>query len=266
MDSGRASMTSPEPAEGLSPNSKAHKKLQKVEKKGGFRKLFGRNKRTSKVPDNAAPDLNQMLASEGRETPEPSPQVNPETPQQATPRPSGQHSVRTPAAQSGRATPATLSNEEPAERMSQEVPHENPDHDEVSCVDTADAEEARDAFSRFDQGPLQEQPAFIPADDSEEEEEEEAIPPPIQRHRSPAPVEPEPEHRLKTKPKFEPQEDSAAPAIARWAQIREAAAKRAAAASQRENGEPQHRPSFGKTEGESDTSGEESKCSCRCGT
>ncbi|ROW07828.1 hypothetical protein VMCG_03567 [Cytospora schulzeri] len=211
MDSARASMTSPEPADGLSPNSKAHKKLQKSEKKGGFRKLFGRNKRTSNVPENAAPDLNQMLASGGRQTPEPSAQVNPETPRQETPRPSGQHPAYTPATKSGQATPATQATEEPAERVSQENASENSVHDDVSRVDTADAEEARNAFSRFDQGPLQDQPAFAP------------------RHRSPAPAEPSPVPKQQPKPRFEPksepQEESAAPAIARWAQIREAAAK-----------------------------------------
>ncbi|ROV99398.1 hypothetical protein VSDG_03971 [Cytospora chrysosperma] len=257
MDSGRASMTSPGPADGLSPNSRAHKKLQKGEKKGGFRKLFGRNKRTSKVPDNAAPDLNQMLAAGGRETPEPSAQSNPQTPRQETPRPSGQHPLHTPAPQSGRATPASLANDEPAGRVSQEPAYESPDHDRVSPGDTPDAAEAQDAFSRFDQGPLQDQPAFVPADDSEEEEVEEAIPPPIQRHKSPAPAEPSPEPKARPRPKFEPpQTESAAPAIERWAQIREAAAKRAAAANQRPS-EDQQRPSFGKAEGQSDANVEE---------
>ncbi|KUI70330.1 Morphogenesis-related protein MSB1 [Cytospora mali] len=248
MDSARVNMTSPEPAEGLSP--KAHRKLQKGEKKGGFRKLFGRNKRGSKLPENAAGDLNHMLASdEGRQTPESSVRENPETPRQETPR---QQPAGTPATRSGQATPAAQATEEPAERVSKEPTNEDSVHEDVSRVDTADAEEAQDAFSRFDQGPLQDQPAFVPDDDVEEEEDD-STPPPIQRHRSPAPAETAPEEP-KARSTFVSQEQQQAPAIERWAQIRENAAKRAAAAQQRESQE-QSRPSIGRTE--SDRSAEE---------
>ena len=270
IDLPRANMTSPEPMEASSPSPKAHKKLQKGEKKGGLRKLFGRNKRASKLPDNAPQDLNQMLAAEGgRETPEPTAQEAPETPRQETP---GRHPADTPATQASQATPAPQAIEEPvapAEPVSQKVSSEHSVQDDVSRVDTADAEEARAAFSRFDQGPLQDQPAFVPVDGedgAEEEESDDAVPPPIQRHRSPAPPEPTPEppkakptnEAPKARSKFEPPVKQQAPAIERWAQIRENAAKRAAQSQQRPS-EEQSRPSITKTEGESDTSGEESK-------
>lgn len=251
-DPAREDMVSPEPAEGSSPSPKAHKKLHKGEKKGGFRKLFGRNKRVSQLPENAAVDLNQFLAQEqGRYTPEPMAQEQPETPTQDTPR---TLPAETPATQATQPTPSSRAHDEPAEPANHEPAYEPSIHDDVSRVDTADAEEARDEFARFDQGPLQDQPAFAPAEGAEEDDD--AAPPPIQRHRSPAPPEPSPQP--KPKPKFEPQQEGPAPAIERWAQIRKNAAERAAASNQRQSEEPS-RPSVSKTEPESDTSGEESK-------
>lgn len=265
----RDNMASPEPPESMDPDSprQQHKKLHKDAKKGGggFRRLFGRNRRHSKVPDNAPMDLNAFLASErGGPTPEPSAPETPikaDTPQQQTPR---QQSLQREVSDSPQAAQSPGSSEpahaEPTYEPSMVSAHEN-----VSRVDTNDAEEARDEFSRFDQGPLQEQPAFTP-----EEEEDDATPPPIQRHRSPALPEPETEaepepapepekKKIKPRPRpmMEPQQSQAAPAIERWAQIRKNAADRAAAAQQQKT-EELPRPAA-KPEGESDTSGEESK-------
>ncbi|KAJ0104162.1 hypothetical protein J7T55_000513 [Diaporthe amygdali] len=249
MDLVREEMVSPEPAEGSSP--KAHKKLHKGDKKGGFRKLFGRNKRVSQVPENAAMDLNQFLAQEqGRQTPEPLGHEQPETPKQDTPR---TQPAETPATYATQPTPSSQARDEPTEPANHEPAYEPSIHDDVSRVDTADAEEARDEFARFDQGPLSDQPAFAPAEGADEEDDD-ATPPPIQRHRSPAPPEPSPQP--KPKPKFEPQQEGPAPAIERWAQIRKNAAERAAAQRERPS-DDQSRPSVGKTEPESDTSGEE---------
>lgn len=252
VDLAREDMVSPEPAEATSP--KTHKKLHKGEKKGGFRKLFGRNKRVSQLPENAAVDLNQFLAQEqGRYTPEPLAHEQPETPKQDTPKTQPAETPATQATQATQPTPPPQARDEPAEPANHEPAYEPSIHDDVSRVDTADAEEARDEFARFDQGPLQDQPAFAPAEGADEEDD--AAPPPIQRHRSPAPPEPSPQP--KPKPKFEPQQEGPAPAIERWAQIRKNAAERAAQ-SQRQS-DDQHRPSVPKTEPESDTSGEESK-------
>lgn len=263
VDLAREDMVSPEPAEASSP--KTQKKLHKGEKKGGFRKLFGRNKRVSQLPENAAVDLNQFLAQDqGRSTPEPTAHEQPETPKQDTPRTRPAETPATQATQSTQPTPppppppppqARDETAEPANREPAYEPAYEPSiHDDASRVDTADAEEARDAFARFDQGPLQDQPAFVPSEEADEEDD--AAPPPIQRHRSPAPPEPSPQPQAKPKPKFEPQQEGPAPAIERWAQIRKNAAERAAQQTQRRS-DDQSRPSVSKTEPESDTSGEE---------
>lgn len=267
----RDNMASPEPTESHDPDSpnKQHKKLHKEAKKGGgFRRLFGRNRRNSKVPDNAPMDLNAFLASErGGPTPEPSAPETPikaDTPQQQTPR---QHSLQRGASDSPQVG-ASPGSTEPENAEPTYEPSTHSAHEAVSRIDTNDAEEARDEFSRFDQGPLQDQPAFVP-----DEEEDDATPPPIQRHRSPVLPEPEPEpeatpaaapepDKKKVKPRprpiVEPQGTGQAPAIERWAQIRKNAADRAAAA-QHKKSEEITRPAPTRPEGESDTSGEESE-------
>ncbi|POS80790.1 hypothetical protein DHEL01_v200801 [Diaporthe helianthi] len=253
VDLAREDMVSPEPAEGSSP--KAHKKLHKGEKKGGFRKLFGRNKRVSQLPENAAVDLNQFLAQEqGRYTPEPTAHEQPETPKLETPRTQPAETPASQVIQKPQATPPSRARDEPVSPVNHEPAYEPSIHDDVSLVDKADAEEAQDEFARFDQGPLQDQPAFVPS--TEADEDDDAAPPPIQRHRSPAPPETSPQPQAKPKPKFEPQQDGTAPAIERWAQIRKNAAERAAQQNQRRS-DDQSRPAVPKTEPESDTSGEE---------
>lgn len=266
IDIVRDNMASPEPTESIDPDSprQQHKKLHKDAKKGGggFRRLFGRNRRNSKVPDNAPTDLNAFLASErGGPTPEPgAPQtpVKADTPQQQTPREQSPHRG---ASDSPQVEQSPESHAEPTYNPSMVSAREN-----ISRIDTHDAQEAQDEFSRFDQGPLQDQPAFAP------EEDDDATPPPIQRHRTPTPPpqpEPEPEpapepvKKVKPRPRpvVEPQGTGQAPAIERWAQIRKNAADRAAAAQQQKKSEELPRPAPIRPEGESDTSGEESKSS-----
>lgn len=255
MEIGREEMMSPEPADGHSPKQK---KLHKDEKKGGgFRRLFGRTRRASKVPDtdNMPVDMAAFLAGDRvAQTPEPfAPQtpVKADTPQQQTPR------EETPREQ---LPISPISPQQEAEDV-------EPPQEDVSRVNTADADEANDEFSRFDQGPLADQPAFVPND----EEEEDATPPPIQRHRSPVVPEPEAvgepaaETQRKTKPRPKPMmqsnEPQQAPAIERWAQIKKNAAERAATArlqQQEEQNLAVAKPPA-KPEETSDTSGEESK-------
>lgn len=256
LDMVRDNMTSPEPAPGGSP--KQQKKLHKDEKKagGGFRRLFGRQRRNSKVPENAA----AALADPDRGAPTPAPETpsRADTPQQDT---SGQQTPK----------PAPVSPMSPQQQTDAQYAEPALDsaaasHEQVSPIDSADAEEAKDEFSRFDQGPLEDQPAFTPESGDEEDD---ATPPPIQRHRStePEPEQPpksevEPARQTKSKPRpkhvVESQEPQTAPAIERWAQIRKNAAERAAA-SQRQSKEEQTRPAPAKPEETSDTSGEESK-------
>lgn len=264
----RDDMVSPEPAEGASP--KQNKKLRKGEKKtGGFRKLFGRGRRASKVPDEAPTDMAEFLNSiRDAPTPEPHASEMPhraDTPQQESP---GQQTPRPqPPANDGQASPMSPEQQAAVEREDGAYePSNDSVHEVESRVGTADEAEAKDEFSRFDQGPLSDQPAFIPDD-----EEHDATPPPIQRRRSPEPqsdpeAQPEsvaePERKKKPRPRpVEPTGPQTAPAIERWAQIRKNAAERAAQASQQRQSEEKtpEATASSKPEETSDTSGEESK-------
>ncbi|KKA26187.1 hypothetical protein TD95_000079 [Thielaviopsis punctulata] len=207
------------PKTSVSPDAKKSKKLQKTvitsekpvvipnspvaEKQssgGGFKKLFGRKNRSSKVPDNAAADLNAMLKQ--AEKPLPSPKAaNVPTP------------AAVPAEDAPVPAPKDLPEPEPVQDDSQEsannqespestvpvsplspvstnadaapapvvssVPKQTPGEYEPSLDDisTDDATEARQEFSRFDQGPLTDQPAFVPANSDSDD----ATPPPIAR-------------------------------------------------------------------------------------
>jgi len=279
MDLAREAMVSPEPD--LSPESKKQKKLHKEMGKstssGGFRKLFARKNRSSKVPDNAAEKINAMISVEERAMSPPPVQtaaparppvpvsapvpaqapvaVEPTSPVQALP--------DKPPVMRGE-TQYVTPREEPTDPLSAQVtpvapampsPARKPvASEDTSRVNTADALEAKQEFSRFDQGPLLDQPAFIP---DEEGDVEEAVPPPIARHPSQSPT-----------PSPQPAAGEAAPAPDpiprkvdpqdRWAQIRKNAAERAAQRLQAEKmatGAPKP------IEIDDDTSGEESKLS-----
>jgi hypothetical protein len=102
----------------------------------------------------------------------------------------------------------------------------------LSHVDTVDAHEARQEFSRFDQGPLEDQPAFAPEDDDED--------------------------RV---PEANEEENSVEPSLPqdRWAQIRKNAAERAAMRQSEEQSRGGQSYRTGDDDGE--TSGEESEFS-----
>ncbi|KAL8400152.1 hypothetical protein RB594_000527 [Gaeumannomyces avenae] len=256
----RHTTMSPEP--NLSPDSKKHqKKLHKEKDKaasGGLRKLFGRKNRQSKLPDHAAADLNGMLAQDGQknsvEVPAPQEWAAPKSPEPpiswtgAAMSPAEQRDEdRTPRAH----TPSTPTRPPVAQSTpvrQEPEPHHEASVDNTSPVDTHDAAEAREEFSRFDQGPL-DAPAFIP----ESDEEDDVTPPPIARETS----------RVAEKPVRAPVNvpispvspvSPVPPALDRWAQIRKNAADRAA---QRQS-EEQSQGGFSKTtDGDGDTSGEE---------
>lgn len=232
----------PSAEDGLSPESKARHKLQKKEPTGGFKKLFGRNKnRQSQVPENAGQALNgptgslqppssglgRRLSNMRRKSPAPSPIVE-TAPSYAGSRISENDQ-----------TPIPSPHPQAYERS-----YEPSLRDSLSRVDTNDAQEARHAFSSFDQGPL-DVPAFIPQD-SPRRSEEESIPPPITGSRSTEPME------------IEQDIAPASPAPVagdRWAQIRKNAADRAA---QRQSEEQSRGGQSQKTD-DGETSGEESK-------
>jgi hypothetical protein len=257
MELAREQMVSPEPD--MSPERQKQKKLHKEMAKqsggNGLMKLFSRNKnRSSKLPENAAEQLKSFTATSEQSAPAPAAPAPPPAPQKSAqrevrpaapkekpaavqkpqavparvpvpaPSPVSPPPVRAPAAEP---TPAP----EPVPIPESPVPHE------VSPVSTRDTAQAKDEFSRFDQGPLLDQPAFVPEDDADDIDD--AVPPPIARHspRIPSPVSP-----LQQQSQQQPdEEDDAAPPPApvarapaavdpqdRWAQIRKNAAERAA--------------------------------------
>jgi hypothetical protein len=237
----------PHTESGSSPESKKHNKLKKKEAGGGgFRKMFGRNKsRQSKVPENAGEALNgsqggpqpggatlgRRFSGFKKKSPVTSPvsEVSPAFSPTAAP------------AEEEESTPIAS----PYQQF--ERSYEPSTRDSLSRVDTADAHEAHQAFSSFDQGPLEDVPAFIPEDSPRQSEESDAaVPPPITRTRT--------------------QDDGAdltnvtSNSQDRWAQIRKNAAERAALA-QRQSEEQSRGGYSQKTDGDDgETSGEESKC------
>lgn len=173
------------PVSSGSPESQKHHKLQKKVVKDetrGFRKMFGRNKnRNSKLPENATAVLsgNQFetqkdgqlqaggatigrrfsgfkknsLRASSNETPVVAPPPEPKVEDETTP------------VQSPQPMPMSY---EPSLR------------DDSSRIDTADQHEANQAFSNFDQGPLEDMPAFAPSSASiQDSEPDEAAPPPV---------------------------------------------------------------------------------------
>lgn len=240
----RRDQPTPEPprqsgeASGSSPESKKHNKLKKKEPaSGGFRKMFGRNKnRQSTVPANAPEVLNgnqgglqPPAAGLGRRFSalrKKSPSNTPPEPVAApAPRPISEDDI-TPVA---------------SPQHAYERSYDPSIQDSLSRVDTNDAHEARQAFSNFDQGPMEDMPAFVP-DDSPRESVDDATPPPISRVRD---------------DDGEDLTQQVSPAQDRWAQIRKNAAERAA---QRQSEEQSRGGYSQKTDGDDgETSGEESK-------
>ncbi|KAK1755043.1 DUF1708-domain-containing protein [Echria macrotheca] len=281
MELARENMVSPDPD--LSPESKKQRKLHKDMNKGagaagggGFRKLFTRNKnRQSKLPENAASELNSMTAAFDRasaSTPTPAPAPTPAPVPVAAPAPQpvvektpvqverrresvGPAEYQAPAPAPA-PIPAHVSAEVPVSPRTPPVPeptYEPAVHDEPSNEPAM-----KEDFSQFGQGPLLDQPAFAPGEDGDDVDE--AVPPPIARHSSrsplPSPVSPAPatlEDTAAPPPppvarKVDPQD--------RWAQIRKNAAERAAMKTT----QPEERiqpPPRKPVELDDDTSGEE---------
>ncbi|KJR80648.1 morphogenesis protein (Msb1) [Sporothrix schenckii 1099-18] len=286
LDATRPAVVPPAPAVQSSPESKkTGKKLHKDGKEektslppssGGLRKLFGRKNRQSKLPDNAAAGVNALLAADANKGAAPKAAPAPAAPVQkpasiastALPAAAPAAAPAAPAAPEAAVTPAVaaapavspapvtapappVQNEQPVDPpRTPTVPEPvyAPSNDSLSRVGTAEAQDAAKEFSRFDQGPLTDQPAFVP-DDSDNDADE-AVPPPIARQRSP--VSPEPVTPVPTKEASPP---PAVPAIDRWAQIRKNAADRAA---QRQVEEvPRKEYTSKPSDADGDTSGEE---------
>ncbi|EQL02000.1 hypothetical protein OCS_02285 [Ophiocordyceps sinensis CO18] len=234
------------PSEPKTSTTSERAKLHKSNKgkTSGFRKLFGRKNRPHKLPESASAPLNGVLQQE-QSALEPVPQ---QTPTPAATPPPAHEGVAPPPLDEDRlpaealspvnAIPDTPKSMEPLER-NQEL-EQAPAAEDVSQVDARDFAEANQEFSRFDQGPLMDQPAFAP-------DGEDASPPPIARHQDASKAVP--------KKGLEELSHSASPGVQdRWAQIRKNAAQRAATRPKED-----HPPVVaGKAaEGEEDASGEE---------
>jgi len=185
------------PVSSGSPESPKHHKLQKKVVKDetrGFRKMFGRNKnRNSKLPENATTVLsgNQFETQKDGQL-----QAGGAT---IGRRFSGlkKNSLKF----SSNETPAVASTPDP-KAEDETTPVQSPQpmpmsyepslRDDSSRIDTADQREAHQAFSNFDQGPLEDMPAFAPSSASiQESEPDEAAPPPVVMRKeasAPAPV------------------------------------------------------------------------------
>ncbi|PVH72256.1 hypothetical protein DL98DRAFT_80402 [Cadophora sp. DSE1049] len=228
---------------GSSPESKAkHNKLKKKEQgasSGGFRKMFGRNKNRQSIqappqvinngnglqPGNAA--LGRRFSGFRKKSPvtspvsEASPSMTQQSMTQSTSHRVSEDQQRTPIAS-------------PSQNYDRS--YDPSIQDSLSRVDTNDAHEARQAFSSFDQGPLEDVPAFVPEESPRQSEDDAAVPPNISRVRT-------------------NDEAEASPVQDRWAQIRKNAAERAAL----RQSEEQSRGGYsGKTDvDDGETSGEE---------
>ncbi|OAA81679.1 hypothetical protein LEL_01224 [Akanthomyces lecanii RCEF 1005] len=226
---------SPVPAP--TPAAKPVESLQKSpvkepKEKGGLRKLFRKN-RSSKIPENSAAQLNSMLQQDAAA---------------AAPNPAA---VAAATAATKTQAPEPVS-EEPVEQAAETEPMAEPTLDFDDLQEPAgeggkgptpeEVADSKEEFSRFDQGPLTDQPAFAPEDAGEDD----ATPPPIARGTHAA-GEKDTNGLTRT----------ASPGVQdRWAQIRKNAANRA---TQRQTDDRDRSlpPSKSATEGEDETSGEE---------
>ncbi|KAG8409006.1 hypothetical protein J3458_020010 [Metarhizium acridum] len=214
--------------ESLSPEIGAQKgALQANREKSGLRKLFKRKNRSSKVPDGASADLESMLQKEqavAEESARTSEATKSPVPEEATP-------VATPIQESPLDTArpshiAEVTTEAPPAVENLEPTYDPSASKDLSPIDAHDAAEAKDEFARFDQGPLTDQPAFVPDDDD-------ATPPPIARH--PIPRE-DSGNEIQSEGPVETLSQSAGPGVQdRWAQIRKNAAQRAATRPKADN-------------------------------
>ena len=264
MELARETMVSPDLD--LSPESKKQRKLHKEMNKtaanasgaasgGGLRKLFARKNRQSKLPENAANQLSAMTSqTEKAAAPEPTSAPTPVPQPLVVEQPPLHHEEveeryepvsppSPPVVAPAFKVPVAPVMPPVAEPM-YEPTFEPPVHE-----DTTSSAAAAEEFARFDQGPLLDQPAFLPDGDDADD----AVPPPIARHTSRSPL-PSPTADDDEAAPAPPPVARAVPAVDRWAQIRKNAAERAA---QRQAGGPveEKKP----IEVDDDTSGEESK-------
>ncbi|KAL2257013.1 hypothetical protein VTK26DRAFT_775 [Humicola hyalothermophila] len=265
----REQMVSPEPdmsPEGIK-QKKLHKETAKTGGGNGLRKLFSRRNRHSKLPENAAEQLSSFTAAQ---EPAPAPAAPQQVAQQEEPQPAAPKEEQVPPQAAPAPAPVPPSPVSPVaasrpvgapqaepEPVSPPTPPAREEED-ISPVSMKETTAAKDEFSRFDQGPLLDQPAFVPEDDTDDADD--AVPPPIARHppqspRSPvsSPAAPQQEKKEAAAPPPAPVARTIA-SQDRWAQMRKNAAERAAQLNQPAPKAPAFRRNI---DGDSTSSGEE---------
>ncbi|KAH7086986.1 hypothetical protein FB567DRAFT_56556 [Paraphoma chrysanthemicola] len=268
----RKPILSPQPAVAASPDVRASEEKplapekksppNKLKKKegGGFRKLFGRKK-----TDTAAATM-PAAARESHEVPV---QMHAPEPVRSESRVEDyQPQIREPTPDLGAENSEPLRSPSPPLEHSP-VPSSNgfansrkPSPPAVPGSAAHEQQQANQAFSRFDQGPMEDMPAFVPDDDSDDDV---AAAPNVPRRQAPhydeppSPVTPTPfaaQNRDDISEESITLKTDAVPTHDRWAQIRKNAAERAARLSEEQSRRSRSQSQSQRTD-EGETSGEE---------
>ncbi|KAJ4862825.1 hypothetical protein T069G_03779 [Trichoderma breve] len=191
------------------------------QQKGGFLKIFGRKKRASKNLESVKTDLNKMLEQNA-----------------------GKKSIEKPMASPAVVSPIEQEPDTPVDGEPIYEPiYDQPADDDAANDDAPNQPEPEHDFSRFDQGPLDDVPAFVPEDDDEDEYED-AVPPPIARPAPKFPSKLPVKEATPAPPAKEGLPAGISPGIQdRFAQLRKNAAERTSS-------RPDDFPKPAKTEGE----------------
>jgi hypothetical protein len=234
-------------------------KLKKKEG-GGFRKLFGRKK--TSVPASTAPVQPRESEDWPAQTHAPEsarsvsrieehqPPVRDPSPAYSAEKPEPHRAPSPPYGQSPSASSAALADSH------------KPSSPFAPGSSAHEQQQADQAFSRFDQGPMDDMPAFVPDDESDDEA---AAAPNIARRQAPrydapaSPVTPTP-NAAHTRDDISEEsitlKTDSAPTNDRWAQIRRNAAERAARLSEEQSRRSRSQSQSQRTD-EGETSGEE---------
>lgn len=195
--------------------------VKEPKEKGGLRKLFRKN-RSSKIPENSAAQLNSMFQQDAAAA--------------------AAAKTKTPEPIAEKHVDQAVETEHVAEPTLDVDNLQEPAGEADKAATPEEIANSKEEFARFDQGPLTDQPAFAPDDAADD-----ATPPPIARGTQEADGK---DTNGLTR--------TASPGVQdRWAQIRKNAANRATHRNmdERDRSLP---PSKSATEGEEETSGEES--------
>lgn len=248
------------------PNSQSTQTMKSKEK-GGLRKLFGRKNRNSKLPESFSSDAVASLAQSDRSEPTSPAKIEPddkplaeivnkptteamEAPKEGDKSPTEIHTTKSEACMNA-------TGDEPAASVPKaEVISKRPEPETAAPVPSVSdtTTKATTGNPQFTQGPLTDQPAFVPESEDEQEETPVASKPAAATKPSSKPKDMKPEGG-DDKPKNE-LTNSAGPGVQdRWAQIRKNAANRAA---QRQTDGRSRDVQPKSADAEDDTSGEES--------